>query len=164
MTCVQNRVISVNPEATTYNIDERRQKDNDDGEDAHQGAVQPGLHDPFGKSLQRDWEKLGTTSRKISIMNGFDEPFPDGESARSSWSNQNKTKKTHAKTAVDSGDKHDGHEDDEATDEEAHYHIGTTGRKHGVIKYTRGTPQTADAHPPPPVSHLSHLIHHLPSL
>lgn len=59
MTCVQNRVIRVNPEATTYDIDERRQKDNDDGEDAHQGAVQPRLDDPFGKSLQRDWEKLG---------------------------------------------------------------------------------------------------------
>lgn len=85
MTFVQNRVISVNPEATTYNIDERRQKDNDDGEDAHQGAVQPGLDDPFGKCLQRDWEKLGTTSRKISIMNGFDGPFPGGKSARSSW-------------------------------------------------------------------------------
>lgn len=49
---------------------------------------------------------------------------------------QIKTKITHAKTAVDSGDKHDGHEDDETADEEAHYHTGTTGRKHDVIKYT----------------------------
>lgn len=44
---------------TTYNIDESREKDDDDGEDAHQGAVQSGLDYPFGKSLQRDWEKLG---------------------------------------------------------------------------------------------------------
>lgn len=64
--CVQNRAFlffffffSLNPESTTHNIDERRQEDDDDGEDAHQGAVQPGLHDPFGNGLQRDWENLG---------------------------------------------------------------------------------------------------------
>lgn len=55
-----HEVIGVNPEASSYNIDERRQKDDDDGEDAHQGAVQPRLDDPFGKSLQGGWEELGT--------------------------------------------------------------------------------------------------------
>lgn len=49
---------------TTYNIDESREKDDDDGEDAHQGAVQSGLDYPFGKSLQRDWEKLGAWGKK----------------------------------------------------------------------------------------------------
>lgn len=49
----------MNPEASSYDIDERRQKDDDDGEDAHQGAVQPRLDDPFGESLQRGWEELG---------------------------------------------------------------------------------------------------------
>lgn len=49
----------MNPEASSYNIDERGQTDDDDGEDAHQGAVQPRLDDPFGKSLQMDWEELG---------------------------------------------------------------------------------------------------------
>lgn len=48
--------------------------------------------------------------------------------------------KTHPKTAVDSGDEHDGHEDDEAADEEAHHHTGPAGRTHEVIKCTRGTP------------------------
>lgn len=52
-----------NPAAATYDVDERRQKDDDDGEDAHQGAVQPGLHDPFGDGLQRGWEKLGMRRR-----------------------------------------------------------------------------------------------------
>lgn len=68
----------MNPEASSYNIDEGRQKDDDDGEDAHQGAVQPRLDDPFGKSLQRDWEELGmwgessrTEQRKMWIRNGL---------------------------------------------------------------------------------------------
>lgn len=47
----------------TYNVDEGRQKDDDDGEDAHQGAVQSGLDYPFRKSLQRDWEELGTLGK-----------------------------------------------------------------------------------------------------
>ena len=34
-------------EVRTYNIDESRKKDNDDGEDAHQSAVQSGLDYPF---------------------------------------------------------------------------------------------------------------------
>lgn len=55
-----HEVIGGNPEASSYNIDERRQKDDDDGEDAHQGAVEPRLDDPFGKSLQGGWEELGT--------------------------------------------------------------------------------------------------------
>lgn len=42
----------------THNIDESRKKDDDDGEDAHQGAVQSGLDYPFRKSLQRDREEL----------------------------------------------------------------------------------------------------------
>lgn len=49
---------------TTYNIDESGEKDDDDGEDAHQGAVQSGLDYPFGKSLQRDWEKLGAWKKQ----------------------------------------------------------------------------------------------------
>lgn len=56
--------ISLNSEAATYDIDERRQKHDDDGEDAHQGAVEPGLHDPFGNGLQRDWEHLGKPAGK----------------------------------------------------------------------------------------------------
>lgn len=63
--------------------------------------------------------------------------------------------KTHPKTAVDSGDEHDGHEDDEAADEEAHHHIGTAGRTHKVIKCTRGTPPLAGAHSLP----TSQLLH-----
>lgn len=47
----------------TYNVDEGRQKDDGDGEDAHQGAVQSGLDYPFRKSLQRDWEELGTLGK-----------------------------------------------------------------------------------------------------
>ena len=43
----------------TYNIDEGREKDDDDGEDPHQGAVQPGLDYPLRERLQRDWEQLG---------------------------------------------------------------------------------------------------------
>lgn len=43
----------------TYNIDESRKKDDDNGEDAHQSAVQSGLDYPLRKSLQRDWEELG---------------------------------------------------------------------------------------------------------
>lgn len=42
----------------TYYIDESRKKDDDDGEDSHQGAVQSGLDYPFRKSLQGDWEEL----------------------------------------------------------------------------------------------------------
>lgn len=42
----------------TYNIDESRKKDDDDGGDAHQGAVQSGLDYPFRKSLQGDREEL----------------------------------------------------------------------------------------------------------
>lgn len=45
----------------TYNVDESRKKDDDDGEDAHQGAVQSGLDYPLRKSLQRDWEQLGVS-------------------------------------------------------------------------------------------------------
>lgn len=51
--------VGLNPVATTYDVDEGRQKDDEDGEDAHQGAVQPGLHDPFGNGLQRGRENLG---------------------------------------------------------------------------------------------------------
>lgn len=61
---------------------------------------------------------------------------PVREEKNSGFQIKTKKKKTHAKTAVDSGDKHDGHEDDETADEEAHYHTGTTGRKRDVIKYT----------------------------
>lgn len=61
-------ISSLTPAATTYNIDECRQKNNDDGEDAHQGAVHPGLHDPFGNGLQRNWENLGRKEeRKIWV-------------------------------------------------------------------------------------------------
>lgn len=42
----------------THHIDESRQKDDDDGEDAHQGAVQSGLDYPLRQSLQWDWEEL----------------------------------------------------------------------------------------------------------
>lgn len=42
----------------TYDIDEGRKKDNDYGEDAHQGAVQSGLDYPLRQSLQRHWEQL----------------------------------------------------------------------------------------------------------
>lgn len=42
----------------TYNVDESREADDDDGEDAHQGAVQPGLDDPSGEALQGDREEL----------------------------------------------------------------------------------------------------------
>lgn len=48
----------------THNIDESGQKDDDDGEDAHQGAVQSGLDYPLRKSLQWDWEELGATATK----------------------------------------------------------------------------------------------------
>lgn len=43
---------------TTYNVDESRKKDDDDGENAHQGTVQSGLDYPSGESLQSGWEKL----------------------------------------------------------------------------------------------------------
>lgn len=49
---------------TTYNIDESRKKDDDDGADTHQRAVQSGLDYPFGESLQRDWEKLGVWGKQ----------------------------------------------------------------------------------------------------
>lgn len=62
--------ISLTPAAATYNIDERRQKDDDDGEDAHQGAVQPGLHDPFGNVLQRNWENLGMWGKPAGRTRG----------------------------------------------------------------------------------------------
>lgn len=48
----------------TYNIDESRKKDDDDGEDAHQSAVQSGLDYPLRKSLKRDWEELGARVQK----------------------------------------------------------------------------------------------------
>lgn len=66
----REEVIGVNPEASSHNIDERRQKDDDDGEDAHQGAVQPRLDDPFGKSLQRDWEELGMWGKPAGQRTG----------------------------------------------------------------------------------------------
>lgn len=50
--------------ATTYNTDKSRKKDDDDGADAHQRAVQSGLDYPFGESLQRDWEKLGVWEKQ----------------------------------------------------------------------------------------------------
>lgn len=42
----------------TYNVDESREADDDDGEDAHQGAVHSGLDDPSGEALQGHWEEL----------------------------------------------------------------------------------------------------------
>lgn len=66
-----------------------------------------------------------------------------GKPARSSLGGDGT--RTHPKAAVDSGDEHDGHEDDEAADEEAHHHTGTAGRTHGVVKCTRGTPPAAGA-------------------
>lgn len=47
----------------TYNVDESREADDDDGEDAHQGAVQPGLDDPSGEALQGDREELQAAKR-----------------------------------------------------------------------------------------------------
>lgn len=44
----------------TYNIDESRNKDDDDGEHSNQGAVQSGLDYPLRDCLQRNWEQLGT--------------------------------------------------------------------------------------------------------
>lgn len=49
----------------TYNVDESRKKDNDDGEDAHQSAVQSGLDYPLRKSLQRDREELGAKVQRV---------------------------------------------------------------------------------------------------
>lgn len=43
---------------TTYDVDESREADEDDGEDAHQGAVHPGLDDPSGEGLQGHREEL----------------------------------------------------------------------------------------------------------
>ena len=47
----------------TYNIDESRQKDDDDGEDAHQRAVQSGVDYLPGESLQGHREQLGEGGR-----------------------------------------------------------------------------------------------------
>lgn len=44
--------------SVTYNVDEGREKDQDDGEDSHQGAVESGLDDPLGQGLERHREKL----------------------------------------------------------------------------------------------------------
>lgn len=49
---------------TTYNIDESRKTDDDDSEDAHQGAVEPGVDYPSGESLQSDGEELWATETK----------------------------------------------------------------------------------------------------
>ncbi len=49
----------------TYNIDESRKKDDDDGEDAHQSAVQSGLDYPLREGLQRDWEELGARVQRV---------------------------------------------------------------------------------------------------
>lgn len=58
---------------TTYNVDESGEADDDDGEYAHQGAVQPGLDDPSGEGLQGQREQLGgsQTGRKY-----FSDHFP----------------------------------------------------------------------------------------
>ena len=45
----------------THDVDEGGEKDDDDGEDAHQRAVEPGLDDPLGQVLQRPREHLTTT-------------------------------------------------------------------------------------------------------
>lgn len=50
-----------------YNVNESGQEDDDDGEDAHQGAVESGLDDTFGKSLQRSGEDL--VGKNIELIN-----------------------------------------------------------------------------------------------
>lgn len=42
----------------THNVDEGREEHQEDGKDAHQSAVQPGLDDALGQRLQRHWEEL----------------------------------------------------------------------------------------------------------
>lgn len=54
----------------TYNVDESREKDDDDGEDAHQGAVESGLDDPLREGLQGDGEQLGGTEGKMEKQEG----------------------------------------------------------------------------------------------
>lgn len=129
-------LIGVNREASSYNVDEGRQKDDDDGEDAHQGAIQPRLDDPFGKSLQRDWEELGMWGKAagqgtgrcgLGMAQTRTVQFGRRRSKKLVLELETKTK-THPETAVDSGDEHDGHEDDEAAEEEAHHHTGSAGR------------------------------------
>ena len=56
----------MNCEVFTYNVDEGREKDDDDGEDADQRAVQSGLDDPPGERLQGGGEQLGGYTQVLS--------------------------------------------------------------------------------------------------
>lgn len=42
----------------THNVNESRDKDQEDCKNPHQGAVESGLNNPFRQSLQRNGEKL----------------------------------------------------------------------------------------------------------
>ena len=51
----------------THHVDEGREEHQDDGEDAHKSAVQPGLDDALGERLQRHWETLKTDGVKEGV-------------------------------------------------------------------------------------------------